>query len=287
MALNQVDKAAAAVLAAKLVGVTGLVKVKQKLALRVQTSHFDAAWKHVCPSIPVPEAIETTKIYKLESLPFGTTKEMLMEWATHLSWKMKPLRAVGPKTWVIGSPSSPPASQLYFNTMPILVRELPPRFVAKQNPVVAGPKPSSAISAPGSSGIFANGLGGNDPWANWSGTSANTGQPPRAAAGPIEDKFAKQTSRMDKLEAELTQIKQDQKEQKESQAKFQQDVVARDQENRKDLDQKIVGLKQEFENSFTKALATQTKKFDNDLQEIKQLLLGSAKRKEHPDTMMT
>ena len=171
--------------------------------------------------------------------------------------------------------------------MPILVRELPPRFVAKQNPVVAGPKPSSAISAPGSSGIFANGLGGNDPWANWSGTSANTGQPPRAAAGPIEDKFAKQTSRMDKLEAELTQIKQDQKEQKESQAKFQQDVVAGDQENRKDLDQKIVGLKQEFENSFTKALATQTKKFDNDLQEIKQLLLGSAKRKEHPDTMMT
>lgn len=230
----------------------------------------------------------------LGSLSFPTSAEvtpnlqMLMEWATHLSWKMKPLRAVGPKTWVIESPSSPPASQLYFNTMPILVRELNPRFVAKQNPVVAGPKPSSAISAPGSSGIFANGLGGNDPWANWSGTSANTGQPPRAAAaGPIEDKFAKQTSRMDKLEAELTQIKQDQKEQKESQAKFQQDVVAGDQENRKDLDQKIVGLKQEFENSFTKALATQTKKFDNDLQEIKQLLLGSAKRKEHPDTMMT
>ena len=279
---DSIDKAEANVLAAKLTGVTGLVKIKQKFALRIQTAHFESAWKHVSPSLPVPEAIETSKIYKIESLPFGTTKDMLTEWSQHVAWKFKPLRAVGPKTWIVGSPMPCPESQLFFNTMPILIRELPPRFVAKQNPIVAGPRPNGN-TVPSASGIYANGLGGSDPWANWSGASTTPANPARTASGPIEDKFAKQTSRLDKLEAELTQIKTDQKAQMDAQKAFQQHVVDRDKENRQELDKKINTMKQEFETSFTKAIATQTKKFDTDLQEIKQLLIGSAKRKDHPE----
>ena len=40
---------------------------------------------------------------------------MMAEWATRNAWKMRPLRAMGPRSWLIGARDDPPKSTLDFN----------------------------------------------------------------------------------------------------------------------------------------------------------------------------
>lgn len=62
--------------------------------------------------------------------------------------------------------------------MPVLIRELPPKFTQTPSPVVAGPRPSPAGQNRNQANSWnevqlANGLGGADPWANWTGPKPN------------------------------------------------------------------------------------------------------------------
>lgn len=97
--------------------------------------------------------------------------------------------------------------------------------------------------------------------------------------GPIDHKFGKQEERIDKLEAELKKIQEDQKRQEGHIIQIEKQAVLRDKENQKQLDQKLGHMKSDFEKSFTKALTSQSQQFDTSLKEIKQLLMGSNKRK--------
>lgn len=58
---------------AKLPGAHGLVRNKDKHAIRVTHFQFQAAWKVIHPHSDPPEEIDMQKIFKIESLPFGTT----------------------------------------------------------------------------------------------------------------------------------------------------------------------------------------------------------------------
>ena len=268
---DTMDRQEANVLAAKLHGALGLVKGKNRLALRILNAHFDDAWKQLRPHEAIPEAIVTSKVFKIESLPFGTTMEMLKEWAGHQPWRIRPFRAVGPRAWVVGSSDMPPTHQLFFNSMPVLIRELPPRFAQTSNPIVAGPRPTLRNQTGNqhhNSGELrlANGLGGADPWANWTGPRPNIPQtaapPARATTGPIDNKFNKQDERLDRLESELKKIQEDQKCQAGNIQNIEKQATVRDKENQKQLDQKLGNMKAEFEKSFTMALTNQSQQFD-------------------------
>ena len=295
---DTMDKKEAHVLAAKLQGTMGLVKGKNRLALRILPTHFDEAWKLLHPHEAIPEAITTTKVFKVESLPFGTTMAMLKEWAEHQPWRIRPFRAVGPRAWVVGAADSPPGQQLFFNSMPVLIRELPPRFAAPSNPIVAGPRPSfvNKSRSPNMNSNetqLANGLGGSDPWASWTGpkpgVAVASAPVARVTTGPIDNKFSKQEERMNQLESELKKIQEDQKRQAGHIKDIEKQAVIRDKENQKQLDLKLGHMKSDFEKTFTAALSCQSQQFDSSLKEIKQLLQISHKRKgpEDEDADMT
>ena len=155
------DLQAATVLATKIPDSAGLVCQNARLALRVPKASYEQAWTKLFPNVPVPADIETSRIFKIESLPFGVTNKMLNEWAVHNAWKLRPLRAVGPRSWLVGTGDNPPAGTLHFNGAPLLVRELHGRHQSWHNPIVAGPKPTqSRVQQPSN---YVNGFFQQDP----------------------------------------------------------------------------------------------------------------------------
>ena len=270
----QVDIQQASVLAAK-VPSAGVAKSANRLALRIPSGSFDQAWRAIYPHTPVPESIETTMVYKIDSLPFGATSQVILDWSKHVKWLIKPLRAVGPRAWVIGTSSPPPQACLSFNGLPLLVRLLPPRQMSDQGPIVAGPRPSSSGQSQSSSHVLST-----DPWANYTGPRVNAVPPvPASITGPTETKFQEQTTRIEKLEQSLESLRADQKQQAQQLQQTREDVKASEASTKSYLDQRLQETKAEISQSLTVALGKQSNHFDSNLQEIKALLLEKAKRK--------
>lgn len=74
------DWAYANSLAGRLVNHLGLVKGKHKLGLRFTLDTFEEAWKIANPSAPLPSAVSSNHVYKIDALPF-VTQEALVKWA--------------------------------------------------------------------------------------------------------------------------------------------------------------------------------------------------------------
>ena len=96
---------------AKVPDAAGFARVKGRFAIRTQ---YAAAWAILFPSVPLPELVDVKPTWKLESLPFGTAAVMLQEWSKHVGWQFRPLRAVGPREWIVGASDKPPTTQLRF-----------------------------------------------------------------------------------------------------------------------------------------------------------------------------
>ena len=271
---HQVDLQQASVLAAK-VASAGLAKSANRLALRIPVGSFDSAWRVIFPSVPVPESIETPMVYKIESLPYGTTSQVILDWSKHIRWLIKPLRAVGPRAWIVGTSSPPPQSCLSFNGLPLLVRLLPPRQSLDQGPIVAGPRPSPSGHHPASPPALST-----DPWANYTGPKVSVPAPaPASLTGPTESKFQEQTTRIEKLEQSLELLRSDQKQQAQQLQQTREDVKTSESSTKSYLDQRLHEAKAEISQSLTIALGKQSSHFDSNLQEIKALLLEKVKRK--------
>eukprot|EP00435_Cladocopium_sp_Y103_P049635 s475_g15.t1 len=279
------DLQGATAIAAKLPESAGLVCQKKRHAIRVTKSSFEDCWKIIFPSIDPPEDIDTTLAYKLENLPFGVTSKMLTAWAQHNSWKLKPLRAVGPRSWLIGTGQQPPQGPLHFNGSPLLVRELKSRLLPA-HPIVAGPKPSHAKSLQFDQMSNAQLIG--DPWASYSGSSATksvasnqatvTGNQ-AAVMGPTEQKFAQQADRIQKLEAVVQQIKESQEGQEHQIAEMHAANKERDVAIRAHIDDRVQSIKHDLDKSFAATVQQQTAQFHQNLEEIKNLLKSKPKRK--------
>ena len=272
---SQYDIAAAKILCAKMMHATGIAKSKDRFAIRVPADRFEATWKEIFPNTDPPKHVETSRTFKLESLPFGTTSQMLTTWAAHVKWDMRPLRPMGPRAWIIGTSEDPPSVAMCFNAMPILVRELTSKQQGSKTPILAGPKPSSSISNPavGTSLL-------SDPWSNYVGTRVPKTLPaPRTVEGPTESKFQEQGAKIHELEALVNTIQTEQKSQKQSLQKMQDDMATRDIGIRKHLDSQLQTMRAELHTGFSQALQQQSKQLGTEMNEIKQLLLERAKRK--------
>ena len=278
------DLQAATVLATKIPDSAGLVCQNARLALRVPKASYEQAWTKLFPNVPVPADIETSRIFKIESLPFGVTNKMLNEWAAHNAWKLRPLRAVGPRSWLVGTGDNPPAGTLHFNGAPLLVRELHGRHQSWHNPIVAGPKPTqSRVQQPSN---YVNGFFQQDPWASWNGTKPSNNQnavpsvPAQpAVVGPTEKQFSQQADRLSKLEEAVKQIQVGASQQAEAFDKLQLENKRRDADNKAHLEGRLRAIKKELDGSLAAALQQQASQFSANFDEIKNLLRAKPKRK--------
>ena len=265
-------------LASKVPDSCGLVKSGNKMALRLPANKFDDAWKIVNPSKQLPIAQDTSMLYKLESLPFGATSAMLEAWSTHIGWTFRPIRQLGARAWLIGTGTAP-TQHLTFNGLHVLARALPPKTTQVSYPIVAGPRPTQ--SATSSALPPLNG----DPWSNWSGSSSlpalsTVPSANRSVTGPTADKLAEHDSKLQSLEDALKTIQEIQKQQGTHIEKVHADAKASNQQLKDHVDQKIVGLREELDNSFASALAKQSESFERNLGDIKKLLLAQPKHKQ-------
>ena len=278
----EMDFPEAVVLGAKIRGALGLHRSKGRLALRIGKSDFATAWSEIYPHLEPPLDVEAVHIYKLEVLPFGTTAVSLQEWAKCVKWTIKPFRALGPRTWLIGTPEKPPHS-LHFNGSPILASLMPGRSQHVQSPLVAGPKPNNNSKTP--SQPVAQALN-SDRWAMWTGPrlqSHPTAVAPRAVSGPVETQLNQQSERMDKLEAALGTLQQSQAKQSEDIKRTEAQVKKSDSDIRQHLDNRLTEVRRELDQSFTAAIQQQSKTFDSNLHDIKRLLLQPKRKSDHTD----
>eukprot|EP00435_Cladocopium_sp_Y103_P023139 s1570_g5.t1 len=277
------DLQSATVQAAKLADSAGLVKQNGRYAIRVPKASFEDSWKVVYPQTAVPTDVDTSRIYKIESLPYGVTNKMLLEWAAHVNWTLKPLRAMGPKAWLVGCSSEPPAGPLHFNASPLLVREVRGKFQHTSHPIVAGPKPAQTSEKSMDFAKMSNAQLIGDPWASYSGPKPNPGpsttvsghaNPANAnpTMGPTEQKFAQQADRLTKLEAVVKTIQEGQTSQSEALEKMKHENADRDKAIRSHLDERLKSVQADLTQSFSTALNQQTANFESNMAEIKALL---------------
>eukprot|EP00435_Cladocopium_sp_Y103_P049525 s1111_g15.t1 len=276
------DLQQATVLAAKLPDAAGLIKQQGRLALRIPKNVFADSWKIINPTTPMPSDVETTRIFKIENLPFGVTKSMVDEWALHHSWKIRPLRAMGPRAWVIGTSDEPPPGPLLFNGNPILVRELQNRTQPQSTIIIAGPKPL-ADQVPRQSTAIGPLM--QDPWASYTGPKPHAPAMPAQAnnaapnVGPTEQQFAQQAERLTKLEDAVQQMQLGAANQTASIENLQLENHKRDIAIRSHIDERMNAMKQEMSLSFAEAIKQQSQQFNSNLDEIKNLLRNKPKRK--------
>eukprot|EP00438_Fugacium_kawagutii_P032432 Skav209373 [mRNA] locus=scaffold64:64578:66485:+ [translate_table: standard] len=249
----------------------GLTRNRNSWGLRYHRDHFDKAWAVLCPDKPKPSNLQLKYIYRVEPLPFGATSEMLLKWSQLISWDFKPMKAMGPRTWLIGSQQPCPDGVICFNSSPVIIRLIPPKSPQQGSAVVAGPQPRkmTALEVQGAADPWtAPGAASTDPWANFTPTTAaKAAAAPRTVQGPIESRFNQQEQRLDQMEQALTQLRND------TQQGF-QNVEQRE----KKTHAVIAQVKHELESSFTQAINQQSSQLNTTLADLKTLLVQRTKR---------
>lgn len=263
-------------LATKTCHCMGLVKAESKLGLRYTREHFADAWAVIHPQKEKPLDMIMKFIYRIEPLPYGTTAENLLEWSKVVAWSFRPIKAVGPKAWIIGADSQPKDAFMQFNGYPLLLKLLPPRHAQSSNAVIAGPRPTRDANRHAGKGDDLH----FDPWAQYQPNhAAPVGQSSREVSGPTQKKFDEQDAKLNTLEQALTKL------QVETEKGF--DCI---NQKHDEAQQKLVGtlanMKQEIDTSVAQAMKTQSTQLESTLGELKALFLqnqAKAKRSRSAD----
>ena len=186
-------------------GCIGLVKGRTGMGLRFRQEDFSEAWKIICPAKEVPPDLQGATWFKVQPLPYGTSRDMLLQWAKAYRWTIQPIRQVGATAWLIASAEAAPEGILMFNSSPVLAKALPPKSKVSQSPVVVGDVTLSATAL----GAPATTSTSNDPCAQYlatQGRSVPALGSARSVAGPTETKFKEQEGKLHALEVRLASI---------------------------------------------------------------------------------
>lgn len=269
-------------LATGLSGCAGLVRGKSSLGLRFSVASFDAAWKHLHPSEQVPDHIPATHVFKVEPLPFGCSPQQLEGWAKSVHWKCRPLRATGPKAWLVCAAEQPPQTTLAFNGSPLLVRLLPPRNSPTVRTIVAGPRQVAKVSDEYASVAPKVSTPQFDPWAQWKGPRLSS-QPsvplPKASQGPTDQKIQQQDDRIAALEGQLQTIQEGQSQQQKQIDQIGKNVEQSEERLAKHVHKAVDDAKNDITKSLQITLHQQQTQFEQSMKDIRQLLTAAAKRK--------
>ena len=261
----------------KTIGCLGLVKGKQDkgYGLRFMDDKFEEAWQVLHPGVPTPTLQPGDKLFKIQGLPFGCTHQMMMDWSDHLKWKLTPVRALGPQTWLARSPDHPPEGIVLFNSQPLLIRYLPPKE-QRPNQVLLGPRTKPAppdTKAPW--GPM------NDPWANYTPNSvpASASQTLRSVDGPTEKRLASQDDRINALADSLKKLEVEQQAHAQHVSKQFEDIAMREQDSLTKIQATMHSLQTTMEHNLQQTMSQHTCKIDAQFGELKQLFMQRSKRR--------
>ena len=277
----------AAIALAKVPESVGLTKIKGRYAIRVAKANFGCAWNSLFPGVQPPDLLDATTTWRVEALPYGVTREMIQEWSKHNAWPIKPLRAVGPRSWVVGAAVAPPKPTMFFNSEPLLIREITSK-PAPVNPIIAGPRPKAQTAELPQLKGDPWAQTASSPWANYKGPqqAGHHLQSQPTAVGPTEQKFQAQEDRIAKLEDALQGVQKEQKVAMDAVSSLHADVRKRDDQIKSHLDNRLAAVKQELDSSFATALKQQSNSWEAGFLELKKLLAKSDKRPREPDDNM-
>ena len=195
-------------LAAQHAKCAGLVKSKGQFGLRFHVDDFTESWKIIYPMQKEPSSILTKFLYRIEPLPFGTTGETVTQWTGSFGWQTKPVKALGPRGWLVGTADHAPPGLHVYNGSPVLLKWLPPKQSQGSSPLLAGPRPTKQSLQNKDSQVDPI-QGQFDPWANWQGTKPAAN--PKAVTGPTEQRFKAQDEKIGQLENALQKLTSDTK----------------------------------------------------------------------------
>lgn len=127
--------------------------------------------------------------------------------------------------------------------------------------------------------------GNPDPWAGFQPAQTMSGSTAaaltRAVQGPVEERLTAQDMKIQGLEQQMAAMLAMQEAHKGEIQKIQAEQGAVENRLSAQLVQAVTGVKNELANSFAEAMAQQTKSFDQNLRDIKQML-NNTKRKSSP-----
>lgn len=259
----------------------GLIRGKRSYGLRYTQDGFKMAWTNLHPGEEVPEQLGGAHTFKLEPLPFGVTQQSLHEWALLYKWKIRAIKALGPRTWLITSADQPPEQLLQFNGHPLIARYIPPKTQAPAQSIIAGPRPRKG-SGKGKQTSTPEGTLSQDPWATYlarnSQGSHPATQPPRSNEGPIEAKFKQQDAKIQQLEATIKSVAATQQQcQQQTDMQFQQ-VQQQITDTNHLFAKTLERTKADIQKSVDQAMQVQSNQLNQNLAEIKALLMKPSKR---------
>ena len=254
----------------------GLVRNKTSYGIRVRKAHYEEAWQILKPSVPLPTSIADKDIYKVSPLPYGCSPISLTQWLQHIDWDAKPVRPVGPQSWLIAASNPPPLQFHTFNGQPTLIRQLPPRGNKPQPVVVAGARLDSRPVNQSSSQQLTG-----DPWANaWANykpttSSVNNGtsapKTPEIGIGSVQQHLQSQDDKIQKMADDIADLQKSQQTSKvEVDGKLNQlaEGIEHAQQN---FQTQMQQLKGDLESSFAQALATQNQSINTGFQDLKKM----------------
>ncbi|CAL1144715.1 unnamed protein product [Cladocopium goreaui] len=146
----------------------------------IKAGAYQQAWQKLKPDQAPPDGRILPLTYRVQPLPAGTNKEILLAWASTYDWNIKPLRPVGAKQWLICS-DSPPPPLLMFNSQPLLAQQVINKPPALSSAIAAGPRPRAPIKQDKSNSqaaIFKSGDPHLDPWSQKPVTPATVSTAP-------------------------------------------------------------------------------------------------------------
>eukprot|EP00438_Fugacium_kawagutii_P035316 Skav206906 [mRNA] locus=scaffold808:174759:179195:+ [translate_table: standard] len=231
----------------------GLVRNRQGkgFGIRVEKQFFTDAWKAVHPGIDPPELREGKCTFKVTNLPYGTTKDMIDQWITKISWKAVAFRPLGPQGWIVKADQGPPDGIHMFNTVPLLITQLKDRQPKQERGTTATQPSLHSVAASAAS---------------------------RAASGPIETKFQEQEAKIVSLQQNMEKLAQAHTS---HHAEIQQQLKTVDKKQQEHAVQVHSALKQmqsEMDKNFTLTLQQHAKSVDDKFDELKKMFKKVTKR---------
>ncbi|CAE7736117.1 unnamed protein product, partial [Symbiodinium sp. CCMP2456] len=202
----------------------GLVRSKDRFGLRVPEARYEAAYGLIRPGQTAPNRVAVQYLFRVGPVPAGADATAVSTWAAKFNWSIKIIRASGPSHWLVGAAQQPPSAWPLFNSQTVLINPVHQREV-RQSVVQSGSLSTKAQATPPAAAKEPRAA--EDPWLfsdPWSASRSSVSSlgsresgsrfpapapapVNRVVAGPTEQRFQQQETRIHALEEGIQALK--------------------------------------------------------------------------------
>ena len=276
--IPQISRADVLKMAARSSYFRGLIRSPKVFGVRVQRNDFEAAWKEFRPQTDVPDRRHMPFLVKIKPFPHGTTHDDIGKWLLALKIVARPLKSLGPDTWLVAMAAKPTDDYADYNGHVVLLKS-----VDKQ-------KPQSAVVLAGALPTMQKKKSDDeDPWKDWNDPwsdkvpslvkqkALSAPSAPRNVEAPIAARFQQYEEQLDAMKMSITTIKDDLQATKKTQKQDISNVQVRLDNMDTNFNNGLQTLASTFEQSLSAALSNQDKQMQSGFEDLKALLEATAK----------